>query len=203
MRWVSWIALAAAGLLSISSHLGWVGEAHPPDLDQVPAKLGPFERKQDHDLVPEDLGELVPDRFRFSEYRGEDGNGGNLFIAYYARARSWSGRPHDVGQCYLAAGWQDKKERILTTPAGATLHEKHLTRQGRDVVVVYWWQRPGVLPAMAMTGSLKTRFRSLFSFRPDLVTVSWEFEANEVPTDQAILEASDDLITAIDRMLAE
>ena len=121
---------------------------------------------------------------------------GKLWIAYYARGRRWSGRPHDLPGCYRADGWEETAARRIATPGGAALWSRDFAREDASIRVVHWVQHPGVLPG----ATLLDRLRSGSGTRRDVASVYWEFPAAAAPPDASFASASQALIDELERL---
>lgn len=112
----AWLALFAGAGFTFLVERGYLGAAVAPDLALLPAHIGTLEVLEEIPLEPGSLGTQPPERYAFRRVLDARGAEGRLFVAYYARAQRWSGRPHDVEKCYAALGWQELEARRLVEP---------------------------------------------------------------------------------------
>lgn len=200
MRVLAWTALLAAGLLAFLVERGLVGRVTAPDLDAVPARLGPLASLGDIAFPAEVLGEVPPDRSLFRRLRDAAGHEGVGFVAWYARSQRWSGRPHPVEVCYAADGWRTLEAHVATTPAGARVGSRRLVRGERTIRVVHWIQTPGQLPTDSFLRDALGRLRHGGGLRQDVASAYFEFEDGAAPPEPELLEAADALIASIETL---
>lgn len=181
LRTLPWLALYLCAAFSLLVERGLFGTARAPDLARLSARLGALELLEALPVEADALGEQPPERHAFHRVRDARGNEGRLFIAYYARAQRWSGRPHDVEKCFEALGWQERDARRL-----AEAHRpwsRLFEREGRTIRVVHWLERPGPDADRLDGRELLARLASGRGFRPDVASIYFEFEAGAGPDD--------------------
>lgn len=192
------LALYLCAALSFALERGAFGAARAPDLAALPARVAAFELGPEIELAADALGTQPPERYAYREVRDAAGNLGRLFVAYYARAQRWSGRPHDVEKCYAALGWQEL--------AAHRLDEAHrpwsrlFAKDERTIRVVHWLERPGPDQDRVAAGELATRLLSGNGLRPDVASIYFEFEADAAPDDAASAEAVAALSAALEAL---
>jgi hypothetical protein len=133
--------------------------------------------------------------------RDDQGREGRLFLAYYARAQRWSGRPHDLEKCYAAAGWSEREAHRLEGAhhPWSRLFERPGAEGEREAVrVVHWLERPGPDEDRLAPGELLSRLVGGNGFRPDVVSAYFEFAADDAPGDQAAAAAVAALSAALE-----
>lgn len=186
------LAAAFAGVVE----LGWLARARTPDLATLPTTLGPLTLGAEIPFDAAALGETPPEAHAFRAVTDAAGREGRLFIAYYARAQRWSGRPHDVDKCFTAMGYEER--------AVHTLVEAHrpwsrlFAKDGESIRVVHWLERPGDDANELGLAPLLARLADGSGFRPDVCSVYFEFAAEEAPDDAAAAEAVAALSRALD-----
>jgi len=186
--------LAAAFAGAVES--GLFARARGPDFASLPSQLGALTLGTEIPFDLSALGETPPEAFTFRAVTDEAGRAGQLFIAYYARAQRWSGRPHDVDRCFTAAGYQEREVH--------TLEEAHrpwsrlFEKDGQSIRVVHWLERPGDDANALGLGPLVARLADGSGFRPDVCSVYFEFPAESAPDDDAAAAAVAALSRALD-----
>jgi len=200
LRALAWIAFYLAAAFSLLVETGRLGTPRPPDLAQLPARLGPLQVLAEIPFEAEALGPQPPERWAYRLVRDEQGHEGRLFVAWYERAQRWSGRPHDVEKCFAALGWQEREARRL-----AEAHRpwsRLFEREGEDgaeaIRVVHWLERPGADQDRLAPGELVARIRSGRGFRPDVASAYLEFPAAAAPSDDACAAAVEALSRALE-----
>ena len=147
MRLLAWLALTLAGTLTWLVGNGEVAASRAPDLAGLPTELGALALGEDVAFDASLLGEAPPDRWT---YRRVDGGTtaepGRLYLAYFLRGKRWSGRPHPVEVCYDALGWEELEAHLVETDRGSVFWSRRFQREGREVRVFHWLQRPGRRP---------------------------------------------------------
>lgn len=177
----AWLALFVGAGFSFLVERGCLGAAVAPDLARLPARLGTLEVLEEIELEPGALGAQPPERHAFRRVRDAQGHEGRLFVAYYARAQRWSGRPHDVEKCYAALGWEEREARHLSEAHRPW--SRLFERDGESIRVVHWLERPGADEDQLEWRQLGERLSSLRGFRPDVASVYLEFPADAAPGD--------------------
>lgn len=193
-----WLLLLLSAAFSLLIESGLLAAPVAPDLAQLPAQLGSLELLEELPVEPGAMGEQPPERFLFRRVRDARGNVGRLFVAYYRRAQRWSGRPHDVEKCFAALGWQERESRRL-----AEIHRpwsRLFERDGEALRVVHWLERPGADGDALTLDTLAARFGDWRGFRPDVVSIYFEFDANAAPSDEEAADAVHALSAALDRL---
>ncbi len=181
LRTLPWFALYLCAGFSFLIERGLFGAAVAPDLARLPTRIGPFELLAELSIEEGALGTEPPERHAFRLVRDAHGNEGHLFIAYYARAQRWSGRPHDVEKCFEALGWREREARQL----GEAHHPwtRHFERDGKTIRVVHWLERPGPDDDRLDARELAARLASGRGFRPDVASIYFEFPSDAAPDD--------------------
>lgn len=195
LRLAAWLALYVCAGFAGLVEAGMLGRAVAPELGGLPARIGPLELVEELVLDPATLGEQPPERCAFLRVRDAEGNEGRLFIAYYARAQRWSGRPHDVEKCYAALGWQERAaHRIDEAHRPWSRLFVRATPEGEESIrVVHWLERPGPDQDRLAPRELFARLSSARGFRPDVASVYLEFPAGAGPDDAQCAAAATEL----------
>ncbi|NOT30702.1 MAG: exosortase-associated EpsI family protein, partial [Planctomycetes bacterium] len=181
LRALPWLVLYLCAGFSLLVERGLFGSPVAPDLARLPAQLGPLQRLELLPFEAAALGQDPPERYAFHRVRDAHGNEGRLFLAYYERAQRWSGRPHDVEKCYTALGWQQREAHRLTEAHRPW--SRLFEREGRALRVVHWLERPGSDEDRLDPREFGARLVSGRGFRPDVVSIYLEFEAELAPSD--------------------
>lgn len=198
----AWLTLLAAAALAHLVSQGTLNPAVTPDLDQLPAQLGSIEMAEIYDIDPVSLGDLPPTEFRFQQIFTESGVEGRMYLAYFERGKRWSGFPHPVDICYRALGWDDLSFRRLQTSSGARLSLHDFDREGEQIRVLHWQQRPSLVPGTESAGALLGRVRTPDRLRQDVASVYFEFPLEGAPSDEQFVEAAEVLIAALEILWA-
>jgi hypothetical protein len=202
LRALPWLALYLCAATSFLVEGGFLGGAVAPDLTRLPARIGPLELLEEFALDRSALGEQPPERATFRRVRDEHGHEGKLFIAYYARAQRWSGRPHDVEKCFAALGWQEREAHRLDQ--AHRLWSRLLVREESGEVeairIVHWLERPGPDHDRLDPRELWSRIASGRGFRPDVASVYLEFPAESAPTESDCAAAVSALSAALEQL---
>ena len=201
MRFLAWSALLLAGVLSLGMSRGWFGRPHAPDLDRLPVELGPLRQVQVIPVAPASLGEFPPERFHYAVVGDAAGREGNLYVAWFARGRRWSGRPHSTDVCFEAGGWVEEEAHRVFRSDGHGQWSRQFRRGDRTIRVVHWIERP------SRTGSehwfpraLRFLGRREGGLRQDVASIYFEFPAEASPSDAELLAASEALVAALDAL---
>ncbi len=198
LRALAWIALYLGAAFSFAVERGLFGAPVTPDLALLPAQFGPLERLEALPVEPEAMGDDPPERYAFHRVRDARGNEGRLFIAYYERAQRWSGRPHDVELCYASLGWKEREARRLDESHRPW--SRRFEREGNEIRVVHWIERPGPDHDRLALGELAERLVSGRGFRPDVASIYLEFEAGFEPSDADCAAAVTELSRALEAL---
>lgn len=185
LRSAAWLTLYVCAGFAGLVEAGLLGRAVAPDLAGLPARIGPLELVEELPLDPATLGEQPPERSAFLRVRDARGHEGRLFLAYYARAQRWSGRPHDVEKCYAALGWQERSAHRLDEAhrPWSRLFVRAGEQGEESIRVVHWLERPGPDQDRLAPRELVARLSSARGFRPDVVSLYLEFPAGAEPDD--------------------
>lgn len=175
---------------------GLLARAACPDLATLPTTLGPLTLGPEIPFDPAALGETPPEAFTFRAVRDADGREGQLFIAYYARAQRWSGRPHDVDRCFTALGYVEREVHALDEAHRPW--SRRFEQDGQAIRVVHWLERPGADANSLGPAALVARLVDGSGFRPDVCSVYFEFPAEAAPDDAAAAAAVTALSQALD-----
>jgi hypothetical protein len=186
------LAAAFAGVVE----LGWLAEARTPELGSLPTKLGPLELGAEIPFDAAALGQTPPEAYTFRAVTDAAGREGRLFIAYYARAQRWSGRPHDVDKCFAAMGYEEREVHVLDEAHRPW--SRRFEKEGEALRVVHWLERPGDDANELGLAPLVARLADGSGFRPDVCSVYFEFPAEGAPDDVAAAEAVAALSSALD-----
>jgi hypothetical protein len=186
------LAAAFAGVVE----LGWLAEARTPELGSLPTKLGPLEFGAEIPFDAAALGQTPPEAYTFRAVTDAAGREGRLFIAYYARAQRWSGRPHDVDKCFAAMGYEEREVHVLDEAHRPW--SRRFEKEGIALRVVHWLERPGDDANELGLAPLVARLADGSGFRPDVCSVYFEFPAEGAPDDVAAAEAVAALSSALD-----
>jgi hypothetical protein len=201
-RALPWLALYLCAAFSFLVERGHLGEPAAPDLTRLPARAGPLELLEEFPLDPAALGEQPPERASYRRVRDELGHEGKLFVAYYARAQRWSGRPHDVERCFVAQGWEEREAQRLDQ--ANRLWSRHLVRESGGehaaIRVVHWLERPGPDQDRLSAGELVARVTSLRGFRPDVASLYLEFPADAAPDEETLVASVRALSMALEAL---
>lgn len=193
---LSFASLFLAAALAGTVELGLFARARTPDLATLPATLGALTLGAEIPFDAAALGQTPPEAFTFRAVTDVAGREGRIFIAYYARAQRWSGRPHDVDQCFAAMGYTEREVHAL-----AEAHRpwsRRFEKDGQAIRVVHWLERPGDDPNELGLAPLVARLADGSGFRPDVCSVYFEFAAEESPSDAEAAAAVAALSTALD-----
>lgn len=198
-----WLARRAAGALllagaalSFVSEGGWLARPVAPALQALPARLPgglaigepiPF------DLAA--LGEQPPESHAYRTVHDPQGHEGRLFLAFYERAKRWSGRPHDLEGCYAAAGWSEVGAVRLEGAPYPWI--RTFARAGARVRVVHWIDVPGAEPAPGARGFV-TRLLGSSGLRRDVVSVYVEFPLEDAPDEAGLAAVARDVSQALE-----
>lgn len=176
--------------------LGLLARARCPDLATLPDTLGPLMLADEIPFDAAALGATPPEAFTFRRVTDAAGREGQLFIAYYARAQRWSGRPHDVDRCFTALGYEEREVKTL-----AEAHRpwsRRFEKDGQAIRVVHWLERPGDDENALGLAPLVARLVDGSGFRPDVCSIYFEFPADAAPDDEAAAAAVTALSKALD-----
>lgn len=190
------VLFAAAGF-SFVTEGGWLARPVAPALEDLATRPGPTDLEIG-EAIPFDLtalGEQPPEAHAYRTVRDAQGHEGRLFLAYYERAKRWSGRPHDLEGCYAAAGWTEVEARRLD--AAPFPWARTFERDGARIRVVHWIDVPGADPAPGARGLL-TRLSSSSGFRRDVVSAYVEFPLEEAPDDAGLASLAGAVSTALE-----
>jgi len=199
-RWIhrfAWLVLALAGTATWGVSTGWLNPIQPPDLSQLPAELGGFRILETYSVDSGLLGDLPPDRFRFSRIEDDVGRSGQLYVAYFERGRRWSGRPHDLATCYRAGGWEAGPDRVMSTDSGASLTVQDFRMEERQIRVFHWIQQPGLEPGELSPAAMVQRMFGPFSLRQDMASIYLEFPLEHSPSDLEAVRAAQALMDGL------
>ncbi|MEW6071623.1 MAG: exosortase-associated EpsI family protein [Planctomycetota bacterium] len=205
MRGLAWLALLLAGALSFAVDRGLLGRAVPPDLERLPVELGPLRRTAVIPVEAAVLGDLPPERFLFTTVRDEGNREGRLYVAWFARGRRWSGRPHSAEFCFAAEGWREVEAHRLLGADGRGRWSRRFERDGSAIRIVHWFETPG----RAVAGGWFARLRHRLTggggagLRQDEASIYWEFPAEAAPRESDLLAASEALAAALHRLWGE
>ena len=194
---LSFTSLYLAAAFAGAVELGLLARARQPDLTTLPATLGPFTLGPEIAFDAAALGASAPEAFTFRAVHDADGNEGRLFLAYYARAQRWSGRPHDVDKCFTALGYRESEVHAL-----AEAHRpwsRRFEKDGESIRVVHWLERPGDDRNELDPAALLARLADGSGFRPDVCSIYFEFGAESAPDDGASAAA----VSALSRVIDE
>ncbi len=200
MKLAAWILLGLAGLLAHAVDYGSLARPKRPDLDRISVRLGSLERVEDVVFDLAVLGELPPEEHLFRRYRDERGHEGLVYIAYFLRGKRWSGRPHPVDVCFLSQGWENRHKVLLDTPQGAQVWVQDFEREGRNIRVLHWLQRPGDPPRMGLFSSFGARLGRFTNLRQDVASIYFEFDAEAAPPDDELAAIADQLVRELEQL---
>lgn len=204
-RWlhvVAWVLLLSAGALAHLVSLGTVNPSVEPDLTKVQGSLGPIELGEVYQVDPLDLGALPPTTLLFQQLKTAQGSEGRMYVAYFERGLRWSGYPHAVDVCFRSLGWEDLASRKLETSSGARLSLHDFDREGEQVRLLHWQQRPSLVPGTEDAAALLGRLRTVDGLRQDVASIYFEFPLAEAPSDEELIEAAENLIQHLDALWA-
>jgi len=192
-------SLVLGGTITWGSATGWLNPGQNLPLSALGQQFGPLHSVLIHDVDSGLLGDLPPDSFTFQTVQDDADREGLLYIAYYRRSRRWSGRPHELTICYRAIGYDLLDGRQLQTAAGSRYWLHHFSREGKEVQVLHWLQRPGMLPGEEGVLDHLKRIFSPQGLRQDVVSAYLEFPVEAGLGEDTLLLAA----TAISEDLAE
>ena len=201
VRILGWALLYAGALFTLALETGRFAAARAPDLTCLPEQLGPFTLLGELAFDPAALGAEPPEGFAYRSLRDAHGREGRLFLAYYERAQRWSGRPHDLEKCYAAAGWRETESRRLAAahrPWSRVFERERADGPREAVRVVHWLERPGPDEDRLAPAELLGRILSGNGFRPDVLSVYFEFPAEDAPDDATAAAAVAALSAALE-----
>ncbi len=193
---VAWLLFALAALASWLVDGGFLVRAVPPDLGRLPARIGPLALGEALPVEPGALGDLAPERWAYRRAEDAQGNPGVLYVAYYARSRRWSGRPHDVDACYRSLGWRQREARELAPGLWARRFEQ----DGAAIQVVHWLEHPGAEARGLDLGALGKRLLAPRGLRPDAASIYLELDAGHAVTDAGFVAAARELSAALEEL---
>jgi hypothetical protein len=186
LRAFGWFTLFGAASLSLVVESGALARARAPELRALESNLGVLKLGPELDFDVEALGSTPPERFAYFEIQDADGRAGTLFLAYYARAQRWSGRPHDLEKCFAAAGWQERESHRLEEAhrPWSRGFERPSPEGGLESIrVVHWLERPGPDEDRLAWSELLARAADGRGLRPDVISAYLQFAAEEAPDD--------------------
>jgi len=186
------LAAAFAGAVE----LGLLARARTPDLVTLPHALGPLTLGREIPFDVAALGETPPEAFTFRTVTDAAGHEGRLFVAYYARAQRWSGRPHDVERCFTAMGYAERE--VATLPEAHRPWSRRFEQDGASIRVVHWLERPGADANELGLAPLLARRADGSGFRPDVCSIYFEFDEQARPDEAQLVAAVTELSRAID-----
>ncbi len=197
---LAWLSILSGGALSVFCNTGWLNPSHIPALSQLQPQMGTIVRDHEIPVNPEVLGDLPPETFTFQSVIGPEAQEGRLYVAYYQRARRWTGRPHDLDVCYRAMGFEELQVETWHTPSGAAVWSRIFQRDDEVVRVVHWLQKPGLLPGPEKALQRLSRLFSAGGLRQDIASVYFEFPLNSSPSKPELLSAADTLIRNLESL---
>jgi len=197
----SFLALSLAGLLSLGIATGRLGAAPAPDLTGLENHLGPLVAGASIPFAPEVLGELPPESHVFLDVVDENGRRGELFAAWYARDRRWSGRPHDLVGCFAVLGYDVESVEHVVTESGARVWLRTFRGQAGGRRVVHWLQRPGAPPGASGGRGILGRLTEPRGLRQDVVSIYLAFDAEDAPDPATLRAAAGALVQGLGELL--
>ena len=200
LRRFSWLLLFCAGTLSHLSSRGVLNPTVMPNLEGLPYQFGSLTRGDLYEVDPLAMGSLPPDRFLYQEVLTPAGASGLCYLAYFERGKRWSGYPHNVDVCFRSLGWNELDSRAIETPGGAKLQLTDFQREEEQIRVVYWQQRPSLLPGSQSASQHLARLGSVDVLRQDIASVYFEFPVTSAPTDEEFGLAADALILSLESL---
>ena len=142
--------LASVGLIVLSSiYIQVQGEVRPPraDFTGYPLKLGEWQGKGD--LIESIyLDELKLDDYILADYRNDNGDQVNFYVAYYASQQAGSAA-HSPRSCIPGGGWQisdittKKVEGVFVASEPLLVNRIEIKRGEIKQLVYYWFQQRG------------------------------------------------------------
>jgi hypothetical protein len=193
---LSFAGLFCAAALAGAVELGLFARARTPDLASLPATLGAFTLGPEIPFDADALGQTPPEAFTFRTLTDAAGREGRLFVAYYARAQRWSGRPHDVDKCFTAMGYAERE--VHTLDEAHRPWSRRFEKDAGSIRVVHWLERPGDDRNELGLRPLAARLADGSGFRPDVCSVYFEFAEGDAPSDAEAAAVVAALSRAID-----
>jgi hypothetical protein len=200
-RLLAWSLLYVGATFSCALESGRLAAPIVPGLAELPAQAGPLALLDEIAFDVSALGSVPPEAHSYRRVRAAAGREGRLFLAYYERAQRWSGRPHDLEACYAAAGWTERESHRLDEahrPWSRLFERMSSTGESESVRVVHWLERPGPDEDRLAPAELVRRLAAGGGFRPDVVSVYFEFPAEDELDDDEAGAAAAALSTAIE-----
>lgn len=198
----AWAALLSAGSVTHLIHNGTINPAVEPVLEQLPDQFGALQRGTRYEVDPLALGSLPPDLFLFEQLIAPSGAAGNFYLAYFKRGKRWSGYPHHVDVCFRAIGWEDLQARRLQTASGGWIRIHEFERQGEQVKVAHWQQRPSLTPGEEGPSALVGRLGGPDGLRQDVASIYFEFPLGNAPSDADLVLAAEALMSSLEEAWA-
>jgi hypothetical protein len=200
IRRLAWLLLFCAGSLAHLSSRGILNPTVKPSLESLPVELGPLSRGEIYEVDPLALGSMPPDDWLYQELLSPAGDLGLVYLAYFKRGKRWSGYPHSVDVCFRSLGWKECDSRMIQTPSGAKLQLSDFQREEERIRVVYWQQRPSLIPGSQTASHHLARLGTVDALRQDIASVYFEFPVTSAPTDEEFGLAADALILSLESL---
>jgi len=102
-----------------------------------PLKLGEWKGQRDK-LKKDALNELKLDDYIIADYKNEQGDGVNLYFAYYDTQRSGAAA-HSPKSCIPGGGWRIKSHNTISIPGVGKITNRLLIQKGDYGQLVYYW----------------------------------------------------------------
>jgi EpsI family protein len=167
--------LAIALVLTIAHGLRvWLDHADPappvPRLERLAQKIGNWQTVRDEQLSPEILGILRVDRVLVRDYEIAPGARVQLFIAYYREQHAGESM-HSPRICLPGSGWEPVSISRLKADMGTGRREEVnrylVSKDGRQMLVVYWYQGHERIVADEYAGKFRLMLDSMRRKRRD------------------------------------
>jgi EpsI family protein len=116
-----------------------------PQLYSLPTTIGPWKMSGERVMEADVAAYLRPDAYIERSYKlDQDSSDVNLFVAYFQSIRNGYG-PHSPAVCLPGSGWMNKGVRAADFPGSGShpkvpVNEYLLEKDGRNLLVVYWYQ---------------------------------------------------------------
>ena len=185
----------------------YLGEASPArkELKDFPKQLGAWQQSgPDQRFDDATLSVLRASDYLMRNYRTAQGQGGNLYVGYYASQRDGA-TYHSPLNCLPGSGWtMTAPGRITITPPGKPPFEANrymIENGGSKELLIYWYQGRGRAVASEYWGKVYTVIDSVRLRRSDGAMVRVMVPVGE--SEPATLEAAAELAASASTSLPE
>jgi EpsI family protein len=124
----------------------------------LPRQLGAWVAGDDLELDAWSLEKAAPDSYLMRRYQRQGAAPVELYVGLYAGSTGFGRAPHSPEGCYPAAGWEILGRASVDVPVvgGERLRARllELQKDGREQVVLFWFQPPGRWPSEGIAEQL-------------------------------------------------